>query len=155
MPASLSGRLKKPTLKRWSEETVMNPAKRLFIILALCVCPLTSCSNEPTADKAPEKTGELKPKFRKESFGKTADQQPVDLYTLTNSHGMEAKITNYGGILVSLKVPDRQGKLTDVVLGYDNLDSYLKNNGPHFGATIGRYGNRIAKGRFKLNGKEY
>jgi aldose 1-epimerase len=133
----------------------MNPAKRLLIILALCVWPLTSCSNETATVKAPEKTAEVKPGIKKDFFGQTADQKPVDLYTLTNSHGMEAKITNYGGILVSLKVPDRQGKLTDVVLGYDNLDAYLKNNGPHFGSTIGRYGNRIAKGSFKLNGKEY
>ena len=91
---------------------------------------------------------------RKESFGKTSDGQPVDIYTLTNSRGAEAKITNYGGIITSLKVADRNGKLGDVVLGFDNLDAYLK-GGPYFGAIIGRYGNRIAKGRFTLNGHEY
>src|SRR5215216_3218510 len=90
----------------------------------------------------------------KESFGKTADGENVDLYTLRNVHGVEAKITNYGGILVSLKVPDRNGKFDDVVLGFDDLDSYLKGH-PYFGALIGRYGNRIAKGRFTLNGVEY
>jgi aldose 1-epimerase len=91
---------------------------------------------------------------KKESFGKTPDGQNVDLYTLTNAKGMEAKITTYGGIVTSLKVPDRNGKLDDVVLGFDNLDGYLKGH-PYFGAIIGRYGNRIAKGRFTLNGVEY
>jgi aldose 1-epimerase len=91
----------------------------------------------------------------KQSFGKTADGQNIDIYTLRNAHGVEAKITNYGGILVSLKVPDRNGKFDDVVLGFNDLDSYLTKNNPYFGAIIGRYGNRIAKGRFKLNGVEY
>ena len=90
----------------------------------------------------------------KESFGKTADGQNVDLYTLRNVHGVEAKITNYGGIVTSLKVPDRRGKFDDVVLGFNDLDSYLKGH-PYFGALIGRYGNRIAKGRFTLNGVKY
>lgn len=89
----------------------------------------------------------------KAPFG-TADGQSVDLYTLRNVHGVEAKITNYGGILVSLKVPDRNGKFDDVVLGFNDLDTYLKGH-PYFGALIGRYGNRIAKGRFTLNGVEY
>ncbi len=89
----------------------------------------------------------------KAPFG-TADGQSVDLYTLRNVHGVEAKITNYGGILVSLKVPDRNGKFDDVVLGFNDLDTYLKGH-PYFGALIGRYGNRIAKGRFTLNSVEY
>jgi aldose 1-epimerase len=92
--------------------------------------------------------------IRKEDFGK-ADGQSVALYTLTNKNGVEAKITSYGGIVVSLKVPDRNGKLDDIVLGYDTLDDYLKGNSSYFGALIGRYGNRIDKGRFKLNGVEY
>ena len=90
----------------------------------------------------------------KRSFGKTDAGENVDLYTLRNTHGVEATITNYGGIVVSLKVPDRNGKFDDVVLGFNDLDSYLK-PGPYFGALIGRYGNRIAKGRFTLNGVEY
>ena len=90
----------------------------------------------------------------KASFGKTADGENVDLYTLRNTKGVEAKITNLGGIVVSLKVPDKNGKFDDVVLGFNDLDSYLK-PGPYFGALIGRYGNRIAKGRFTLNGVEY
>lgn len=87
-------------------------------------------------------------------FGMTPDRQLIDIYTLRNSKGMEARICNYGGIVVSLKVPDRNGKFEDVVLGYDNLDGYLKNN-PYFGCLVGRYGNRIAKGKFTLDGVEY
>ena len=91
----------------------------------------------------------------KESFGKTSDGQNIDLYTLRNTHNLEAKITNYGGILVSLKVPDRNKKFDDVVLGFNDVESYLTKNDPYMGAIIGRYGNRIAKGRFTLNGVEY
>jgi aldose 1-epimerase len=87
-------------------------------------------------------------------FGKAKDGTPVEIFTLRNAGGAEARITNYGGIVVSLKVPDRSGKLGDVVLGYDNLKDYIKAN-PYFGALIGRYGNRIAKGRFELDGKRY
>lgn len=93
-------------------------------------------------------------KMEKRSFGKTGDGQPIDLYILTNKKGMEAAITNYGGALVSLKVPDHNGKAGDVVLGYDNLAGY-ENDKAFFGATIGRYGNRIAHGKFKLAGQEY
>jgi aldose 1-epimerase len=95
-----------------------------------------------------------KPEIRKQDFGKTADQQAVELYTLTNAGGIEARIMTYGGTVVSLKAPDRNGKLADIVLGYDELKGYLKNS-PYFGAIIGRYGNRIAKGAFTLNGKRY
>src|SRR5450631_16777 len=87
-------------------------------------------------------------------FGKTPDGTPVDLYTLRNRSGMEATIMTYGGTLTSLKVPDKNGKFGDVVLGFDNLDSYVRSS-PYFGALIGRYGNRIAKGRFTLDGQTY
>jgi aldose 1-epimerase len=93
-------------------------------------------------------------KMNKQPFGKTKSGEAVDLYTLANSKGMEVAITSYGGIVVSLKVPDRAGRSADVVLGFDNLDGYLKDP-PYFGAIVGRYGNRIAKGRFTLNGREY
>lgn len=88
------------------------------------------------------------------SFGKTPDGTEVYLYTLKNRAGMEARITNYGGIVVSLRVPDRSGVMNDVVLGYDSLAGYVKET-PYFGALIGRYGNRIKKGRFSLEGREY
>jgi aldose 1-epimerase len=89
-----------------------------------------------------------------EPFGATADGTPVQLYTLRNVSGVEAKISNYGGIVVSLKVPDRAGHYGDVVLGYDRLAGYLKET-PYFGCLVGRYGNRIARGRFSLDGAEY
>lgn len=90
----------------------------------------------------------------KHPFGKTAQGTPVELYTLTNKGGAVAKITNYGGIVVSLLVPDRDGRLGDVVLGYDDLQGYLDEN-PYFGCIVGRYGNRIANGSFSLDGKTY
>ena len=94
-----------------------------------------------------------------EPFGQTRDGQTAHLYTLRNKHGCAAKITDYGGILVSLTVPDRDGKLGDVVLGFDHLapyvsDAYLKSC-PYFGALIGRYANRIAGSKFFLDGHEY
>ena len=98
---------------------------------------------------------ETRASIRKQTFGKTLEQTPVDIYTLTNLHGVEARITTYGGIVVSLKVPNRKGVLGDVVLGYDALEDYQKNNTPYFGALIGRYGNRIARGKFSLGGREY
>jgi aldose 1-epimerase len=92
--------------------------------------------------------------IKKSHFGKTPDGTPVEIYTLRNEQGMEARIMTYGGIVVSLKVPDKNGKFGDVVLGYDHLDGYLTNS-PYFGALIGRYGNRIAKGKFSLDGQDY
>jgi aldose 1-epimerase len=83
-----------------------------------------------------------------------ADGKAVHLYTLTNAHGMVAKITTYGAILTELHVPDRTGKLEDVVLGFSSLDGYLAGH-PYFGTTVGRYANRIARGKFTLEGKEY
>jgi aldose 1-epimerase len=87
-------------------------------------------------------------------FGNAPNGQAVSLYTLTNAHGMRVQITNYGGIITLIDVPDKQGRLGDVILGYDNLKSYIKNS-PYFGAIVGRYANRIAKGRFTLDGKTY
>jgi aldose 1-epimerase len=93
------------------------------------------------------------PRRSRAPFGHV-DGKEVFLYTLRNASGMEARITNYGGILVSLTVPDRLNKPGDVVLGYDSLSSYVKAT-PYFGAIVGRYGNRIGKAHFTLDGKEY
>ena len=90
----------------------------------------------------------------KQSYGKTSDGQQVDEYTLTNAQGMEVKLITYGGILTSIRVPDRDGTLDNVTLGFDNLADY-ENKSPYFGSIIGRYGNRIAEGKFTLKGKEY
>ena len=92
--------------------------------------------------------------IKKEAFGKTKDGLAVDLYTFSNASGMEVRAMTYGGIILSIKVPDRNGKFDDVTLGFDSLDPYLSAP-PYFGALIGRYGNRIGKARFKLDGKEY
>jgi aldose 1-epimerase len=92
--------------------------------------------------------------IRKESFGKTASGAQIDLYTLSNKKGMEVAITNFGATVVALKVPDRAGKAADVVLGFDTLEGY-ENGTAYFGATVGRYGNRIGGGQFSIDGKTY
>lgn len=104
--------------------------------------------------KVEQKSAPPKPTVQKQDFGKTPDGTAVDLYTLSNAAGMKVSIMTYGGIVTQVHVPDKTGKSGDVVLGFDSLDGYLKTH-PYFGALIGRYGNRIAKGRFKLNGVEY
>jgi aldose 1-epimerase len=96
---------------------------------------------------------EVQGQVTKHSFGKTPDGTAVDLYTI-KSGALEAQITNYGGLVTSLMVPDRHGKMADVVLGYDALDGYLTKS-PFFGALIGRYGNRIGGAKFVLDGKTY
>ena len=102
----------------------------------------------------PALQAEAKSKMQKQSFGKTEDGQQTDLYILTNKHGMEVAITNYGGTVVTLKVPDRNGRIEDVVLGYDKLDDYAAGKA-YFGATVGRYANRIAHAKFTLDGATY
>ncbi len=92
-------------------------------------------------------------------FGTTTHGTEVQLYTLTNAHGLQATISNYAGTLTSLMVPDKDGQLGDVILGFDDVSGYqspaFRKAGPYFGALIGRYGNRIAKGRFTLDGHAY
>src|SRR5262245_784547 len=80
-------------------------------------------------------------------FGMLPDGTSVELYTLRNRHGLEVRVMTYGGIIVSLRVPDRQGQFDDIALGYDHAASFARNNSPYFGAIIGRYANRIANGR--------
>src|SRR5437660_3438635 len=116
---------------------------------------LIACASMAQPADEPAKGGEkMKPSIEKKLFGKTRDGTPADQYVLTNANGMKAKVITYGAILTELDVPDRQGKLGDIVLGFDDLESYLKGH-PHFGATTGRVANRIAKGKFTLDGKEY
>ena len=92
--------------------------------------------------------------IQQEKFGTLPDGSPVERYTLTNKNGVVAKVIEYGAILTELWVPDKNGRVGNVVAGFDNLDQYLKGC-PFFGATTGRYANRIAKGRFTLEGREY
>ena len=96
----------------------------------------------------------IKP-LNKSDFDRVIDDHAVKLFSLTNNNGMLSEITNYGGRVVSLWVPDKEGIYTDVVLGYETLDGYLSSNEGYYGAIIGRYANRIAKGRFSLNNVEY
>lgn len=90
----------------------------------------------------------------KERFGQLDDGRDVEQFTITNANGIEVKIINYGGIITSLRVPDQEGEFENIVLGFDNLEDYLGEH-PYFGALIGRYGNRIADGRFELDGEVY
>jgi aldose 1-epimerase len=129
----------------------MSDLKKLLlsiIIVALGASCATDEREEPTMETTEGS------RITKEPFGTTADGTTVDLYTLTNANGCEVTITNYGGIVVSLRVPDREGNLSDVVLGFDSFESYLGSH-PHFGALVGRYGNRIGKAKFTLDGVEY
>jgi aldose 1-epimerase len=105
-----------------------------------------STNNTHSSSQAP-------PSITVEPFG-TVDGQPVDLYTLTNSKGMEVKIMTYGGIIQSIRVPDRRGRMANVTLGFDNLEDYVTSS-PYFGSITGRYANRIAEGRFTLDGVVY
>lgn len=115
-----------------------------YLLVIMLMTTAMSCSSSP---EPLEKVG-------KETFGQTEKGTPVDLYTLTNANGMEVQITNYGGIVTSLKVPGREGQLEDVVLGFNSLDKYLKGH-PYFGAIVGRYANRIGNGEFSLDGTTY
>ena len=119
--------------------------KRLWMYPLLAMCLLISCE---------EKVEKLVSGLEKADFISEVAGKPTALYVLKNANGMEVCITNYGGRIVSIMVPDRDGKMTDVVLGYDNIAAYTSSNG-NFGALIGRYGNRIAKGLFTLDGVEY
>ena len=92
--------------------------------------------------------------IKNEAFGTTPDGKAVELYTLTNTQGMEVRVITYGGIIVSLKTPDKKGHFADIALGFDDLASYLSRS-PFFGALVGRYGNRIGNAKFTLDGKEY
>lgn len=113
-------------------------------LVAAAILALAGCATTPKTQQ----------QITRAPFGRAPDGQAVELYTLRNAGGAEARISTYGGIVVSLKVPDRNGRLGDVVLGYDRLEDYLKDS-PYFGALIGRYGNRIANARFTLDGRTY
>lgn len=133
--------------------------KSLKILFVIAGIILSACqSGKKTASQIdrtnnnivpPESLSEQKP------FQKVIDGKQTALFTLRNANHAEAKFTNYGGRLVSLLIPSKDGKLTDVVVGFNSIEGYEKSTEPYFGATIGRYGNRIAKGKFTLDGKTY
>ena len=112
------------------------------LLFAGCTVPSHSGTRGMTTSPAPVQ------------FGILPNGERADLYTLRNAHGTEVQFTNYGGIITSLKTPDRSGRFSDIVLGYDNLAAYVASS-PYFGAIVGRYANRIARGHFTLDGTTY
>jgi len=131
----------------------MNRLLFIVLLLAAVACkPKTDAETSTTTTTSD--TIKTMASITKANFGKLPDGQEITLYTVTNKNGVEMKVMNYGAIITSLKTPDKNGVLEDIVLGYDSLAGYLKES-PFFGAVVGRYGNRIAKGKFTLEGKEY
>jgi len=128
---------------------------RLFIVSFLIIFIMIRC-NAPSDKKSQDTPmAEVSAKGISVSpFGTLKDGTAISLYTMTNGKGVTMKVIDYGGIIVSLMVPAKDGKTVDVILGYDSLAAYEKQN-PFFGALVGRYGNRIGKGKFTLDGKEY
>ncbi len=132
---------------------------RLRILPAVTVCLLLISIVQQVRAQTPKQSSQATQesatmKIEKRPFGQTKEGVQVDLYTCTNAKGSVLKMTNFGATTVALKVPDRDGKLTNITLGFESLDGYLGDH-PYFGATVGRYCNRIALGRFTLDGHEY
>jgi aldose 1-epimerase len=122
-----------------------------YVLISALAIGLTSCQKDPgmkgdSADKTMEKGGQV--------FGKMPDGREVKIFTLTNKNGLKARVTEFGAILVSMETPDKSGKLADITHGYDDLEGWLTNIS-YFGATVGRFGNRIKDGKFSLDGKDY
>ncbi len=132
----------------------------VFILAGFCLF-LFSCGEKTTPGEERDQMTEnnqtkeeTKPEIQKQAFGLLPGGENVDLYVLTNKNGLQARIMTYGATLVSLRIPDRNGNLGDITLGCDSLEDYMAAS-PYFGSTVGRYANRIAKGRFTLEGVEY
>jgi aldose 1-epimerase len=130
------------------KESTMKP---FAVVLAGCVAAVAVATT--VSAQAPSATP-TRASVQKAPFGKTKEGVPVDIYTLTNRQGMVAKVMTYGATLTELIVPDKSGTRANVVLGFDTIEPYLAGT-PYFGATVGRVGNRIAKGTFTLGGKTY
>lgn len=136
--------------------------KILFAFAAFYLLVISACnsSSDKTSNKNDSALNDSNSKSKamipdRKGFQDTIDGKQTDLYVLKNHSGIAAAITNYGGRLVSLLVPDKDGKFTDVVVGFKSVKDYVNSTEPYFGATIGRVGNRIAKGKFTLDGKQY
>jgi aldose 1-epimerase len=124
--------------------------KKQFFLLAIAGTSFfAACNNDKTKE-----TTDMKPTITEKPFG-VIENAPVTQYTLTNAAGMQVSIINYGGTVTNLITPDKDKKMGDVVLGFDSLAGYLQATNPYFGCLVGRYGNRIAKGKFTLDGKTY
>lgn len=129
--------------------------KQLTLLLAAPVLLLAACNNEPKKETGSvPKTDTMQFSITEKPYG-SFNNEPVTQYTLTNPSGMQVSIINYGGTVTDIIAPDKDGNKGNVVLGYSSLEGYLQKANPYFNALIGRYGNRIANGKFKLDGKEY
>jgi aldose 1-epimerase len=122
-------------------------------VQAFTSCLLSLCASVLAV--LPAGSSSTPPAVTRASFGRMPDGTEVEVFTLTNVKGLEVRAIEYGAIIVSLRTPDRAGRIDDVVLGYDTLAGYVANNSPYLGAIVGRYANRIARGRFTLDGREY
>lgn len=141
--------------------TMHPPISRVGSILLLSAGTAALLINvaQAQSDKEPMANREAEHGVTKSVFGQLPDGRQVDVYQLTNANGIELRVANYGGTILSLKTPDREGNVDDIVLGFDSLDEYLSDEyqqaNPYFGAIIGRYGNRIAEGQFTLEDETY
>ena len=132
----------------------------LFFLIGFCLlmisCGKGTIPEEETDQMAVNNETKEEPKMEilRQAFGLLPSGQSVDLFILTNKNGMRAQVMNYGAILVSLSVPDRDGNISDITLGCDSIEGYMEAS-PYFGSTVGRYANRIARGKFSLEGVEY
>ncbi len=127
---------------------------RRQVLGTLAAFALGACSTKPASETSSTTPATPSVNMKKDHFGQLHNGDPADLYTMTNANGVSVAITTYGGRVVSVKVPDKKGAFADIVLGFNSLDGYLSDN-PYFGALIGRYGNRIGKAQFTLNGTVY
>src|SRR5262245_42422962 len=128
--------------------------QRLFVAISLAVLQ-PACTRTETPPPPVGASPAVESRVKRASFGALPDGTPIEIFMLTNRQGVEVRAMTYGAIIVSLRVPDRSGRLDDVVLGFDSASEYAQHNPSYFGAIVGRYGNRIAKGRFTLDGKTY
>jgi aldose 1-epimerase len=131
--------------------------RRIHLTPLTCLLFVIACNNSADTDSketAETKTDSTKTGISEKSFG-NYNGEAVTEYTLTNSSGMQVSILNYGGTVTKLIVPDKNNNMGDVVLGFDSFDGYLQKNDPYFGSLVGRYANRIANGKFTLDGKTY
>jgi aldose 1-epimerase len=146
-------------MKKKNLNTIYMFKINLVIIFLIAISLVASCNNNKQTETIQEKgTDSLNQSLllpARSGFTDTIDGKATDLYLLKNNAGVTLAITNYGGRFVSLLVPDKNGKLQDVVVGFKTLEEYINSTEPYFGATIGRVGNRIAKGKFSIDGKEY